>query len=394
MAKLRMRAANGNESIRLGIAKLPDLDQKTLEILARRGPDSVRLEVANHPCLTEEVARLLRRYGGAEIEATLRERFAERSYEAGASSKVEPVPVDEAVRSTPDVAAAVPVVQPPLVEPEWAMSEPEPTPAEPEPSSAEPDGASVDPLISPVYPLFGSSSDLPNSAPDPQPLAVPDDEPRPVDDLPAFGPAVASPYGYAAGPEPVPLEPDPAADLMAFIDEVERGLDLLETESDGTALGSENAPTKDRYDESAEIRFVEVFERFPSGKAGEMLLERLATGRHAPKFRQLIELRDAGLDVEEISITWAVREYWNESRTVSHREFPLDYKTVGRLVHAYPSIPDVEEVLGVLELLEQRWASTGCREGRTLSEYIRASVAAYESAVRSGGYTPLELLLN
>src|SRR5690606_19592089 len=132
-------------------------------------------------------------------------------------SKVEPVPVDEAVRSTPDVAAAVPVVQPPLVEPEWAMSEPEPTPAEPEPSSAEPDGASVDPLISPVYPLFGSSSDLPNSAPDPQPLAVPDDEPRPVDDLPAFGPTAASPYGYAAGPEPVPLEPDPAADLMAFI---------------------------------------------------------------------------------------------------------------------------------------------------------------------------------
>lgn len=372
VAKLRLRAANGNEAIRMGIAKLPTLDPKTMEILARRGPEAVRLELAKHPNLSAGAAKLLRRIGGTAVEATLQARYTDQIQDLQPAS----------------VAASAPTQGPAASSlPQGGVDRGT------ELSGSAPQPQTTAPIESPGHPLLEPSTDREGSLLDPWPglstqdvlQGLEDPTPEEVHEVP--------PVSAEAFEEEQP-DPELTSDLGQFIDEIELGLDLLEAESQGTAQSIEDAPTKDRYDESAEIRFMEVFDRFPGGSAGEMLLERLATGRHAPKFRKLVELRNAGLDVEEISITWAVREHWNQSRTVSYREYPLDYDTVGRLVHVYSSIPDVEEVLRVLELLEQRWVSRGRREARTLSEYIRVSVAEYESAVRTGGHAPLDLLLN
>lgn len=368
-AQLRKRAMNGTVAIRTAIAKQAKLDAGTLEILARQGPHSVRLLVANHQDLTQEVARILERYGDTRVKAVLKKRFgadeAASDVAPKAATRIVPVtPADENMKRYAGTWQS----EPTLATPELADPE-----AEVEGAGGV-ETAAVESLPGPLL-----------STPDPHTALTELDHTDPP--LPfAPAPDVQLEVRFTAS-SAQPAWPD---EIDGLFEELEQALDLLEADTHTPVY----EPVTDRYDEAAEIRLFEIFERIPTGQAGEALLNRLAAGKNAPKMRPILELRAAGLDIEEISITWAVRDQWNEARTVSHREFPLDYRTVGQLVHAFQGIPDTEEVLRVLELLEYRWASSGNTSGVTVNQYIRSSVNEYVAAVQSGGHAPLEMLLN
>jgi len=359
---------NGTVAIRTAIAKQAKLDAGTLEILARQGPHSVRLLVANHQDLSQEVARILERYGDTRVKAALKKRFGAIGAAPAAAPRVAS-PIESAVPANDNLGSNAGT---------W---EAEATLAAPVIVSSE----AGDESVAAVETVAATSLPIPLLST----LGTPTTDTEPDHTYP--------PLPFASSPDIEPEEsftasaqPAWADENYALYEEFEQALDLLAAD----LQAPQGEPVTDRNDEAADIRLFEVFERFPTGQAGEALLNRLAAGRHAPKMRPLLELHAAGLDIEEISITWAVRDQWNESRTVSHRDFPLDYRTVGQLVHAFQGVPDTEEVLRVLEMLEHRWASSGNASRVTVNQYIRSSVNEYVAAVQSGGHAPLEMLLN
>lgn len=368
-AQLRKRAMNGTVAIRTAIAKQAKLDAGTLEILARQGPHSVRLLVANHQDLTQEVARILERYGDTRVKAVLKKRFgadeAASDVAPKAATPIVPVtPADENMKRCVGTRQSEPTLATPALE-------------IPEAEDESADGVATTATESLLEPLL--------STPEAPAALTEHDHTFPSPPF-ASEPDIGPEESFTTSSAP----PAWAGDTNGLYEEIEQALDLLAA---GTQA-PEGEPLTDRYDEAAEIRLFEIFDKIPTGPAGEALLNRLAAGRHAPKMRPILELRAAGLDIEEISITWAVRDQWNESRTVSYKEFPLDYRTVGQLVHTFQGVPDTEEVLRILELMEQRWTTSGNARRVTVNQYIRSRIHEYVAAVQSGGHAPLEMLLN
>lgn len=348
-AQLRALAANANEATRIRLSQEPELDQRTLEILARRGPRQVRRAVAAHPSLQAATARNLARLDDAEFQAALSARFG-----------------------FPGSQEAVPV-------------------------SAPPD-------MPPVYPSTSGSAD--------SPLSVVEAAPVPV--LPAAAPLDAPLELVVENSDGLPPqqgyeEPglqlgltqsgtawpaiDESTDLAA--DDIDLAFDLIVADLERGAEEPSGEPSA--YDLSrgdvAELRLLEVFGRIPYGAAGRELLARLGQRRGAPQLRSLMRLREAGWDADGIALVWQVRAIWNDTHGSVGGDWPLDYWTVAKLVSTYSGLPDEQEVLYDLQLLEDYWRGRSYQAARRLNDYIRHWVANYEEAYRGGAYPPIDLVI-
>lgn len=345
--QLRALAANGNEATRIRLAQEPELDQRTLEILARRGPRQVRLAVAAHPSLQATTARNLSRLDDAEFQAALSARFSP----PGAQEQ-EAVPVP--------VPPNLPVVHPPS---SGSVDSP--------PSVVE---VAQAPVLPPTDPL------------------------QEVVDLGCGHPAQ---QGYEVPRLPIGLTQsgtawpaiDESTDLAA--DDIDLAFDLIAADLDREAEGS--SPDASSYDLSrddvAELKLLEVFGRIPYGVAGRELLARLGQRRGAPQLHSLMRLREAGWDADEIALVWQVRSVWNDAHGSAGGDWPLDYWTVAKLVSTYSGLPDEQEVLYDLELLEDYWRGRRYQTARRLNDYIRHWVANYEQAYRGSAYPPIDLVI-
>lgn len=343
--QLRALAANGNEAARIRLAEEPDLDQKTLEILARRGPRQVRLAVATHPCLLASTARNLSRLDDVEFQAALNVRFG---------------PADS--------QAMVP--------------------------------GSAPPSLDRVYPRTSGLGDSHARVVEvaPPPVLPSADEFLEVADE---GGGLVSQAGY----EEPKLQPgltysgtvwpaiDESTDLAA--DDINLAYDLIVADLDRKAEEPIASPTSYELssDDVAELRLLEVFGHIPYGLAGRELLARLGQRRGAPQLRSLMRLREAGWDADEIALVWQVRSTWNDAHGSTGVDWPLDYWTVAKLVSTYSGFPDEQEVLCDLQVLEECWRLRSYQTARWLNDYIRHWVTDYEQAYRGSAYPPIELVI-
>lgn len=515
--KLRALATNGNVAVRLGIARQPHLDEKTLEVLARRGPDEVRVLVAAHPSLTEATADVILRYLEEPLRRLVRDRFRsvstqietgpDKTVEAGVQAakpaspehavktpeneegtiraarlweknhrnnseaesvgRFQPSAVSDEVRpqlcteDTDKVSAqqapahercesnadAVSGWKTPWTDPTESLSiseietdfttvtekleeglellDPLPTPlAAPskgtihhgsEPVNTQPDETSViemteimeaETLPPPRWPLdqgrkWGTEpADRVPPADDSDISPPPAMNPSPYYATGGFSDLPGTSHEFALGETlsidsaASPREFEFEADFTAVVDELEQGLEFLGAlEDEDLEAPFQGFTAKSWQDEAAELRFMRIFERLPTGKAGEELLKRMAPSTTAPKMHKLKELYDSGLDVESLAVAWAVREYWNEERSFTRWTSPLTYNAIGRLMQAFPSTPDIEEVLTVLRLLEEEWQRRGHSQTRDSTAYITSVIFSHLSDTPPGGHVPFELVI-
>lgn len=341
---LRALAATGNEAIRLRLVKESDLDQKTLEVLARRGPQAVRIGVANHPKLTHATADRLRRIDDFEFQVALDARF-----------QAPPTDSKPATIHTPEILVGPPVIEESFNKP---LQQEESLPKKIQDTQTTPPQRNA-PQENPV--VLGAGEYTENRLN--VGLSISETN----------APSLQESGGL------IPPELELAYQLIAS------SSNKYEPASEPTNLITEEPS----HEDVAEIILGKVFETIPSGHAADELLMRIATRSGAPKVHSLVALRDDGRDADEVLLIWRVRDLWNSSRGLGD----LNYDTAAKLVSTYAGIPDEEEVLVDLAAIERNWRLHGEEYKGNCNGYIERWVTDYEAAYRGGAFPPIEVVL-
>lgn len=347
---LRTLAATGNQATRLRLVKESELDQKTLEILARRGPEAVRVSVARHSCLELETARRLKRIDDPVFQAALNVRF-------GALTISPDPPTNQAFEVFSQEAA---VGEAHAIGPLQV-------------------GVFPDKVVPSEKPLTLSGEVRSREVPALQQHT--DQEPNlPESDSPPSESNTSSLY-----------ESD---DLTISDLELAYQLIASTTKEEEDKKELENFIPEDPFPEDVAERLLEqVFESIPTGRMADELIARLGTRSGAPKLHYLIALRENGWGVDEILLVWRVRDVWNRSQGIGSSAWGLSYGTVEKLVGTYLGVPDEVEVLSDLAALKQRWRMCSTGYSEDCNRYIQDWIANYEAAYCGGAFPPIKMVL-
>lgn len=348
IASLRAAAMNGNDSMRLRVAQEAELDQKTLEVLARKGPTQVRLLVASHPNLTPETAQRLARH---VQDPLFGDALARRFFERAEAAVLDVPAVDEVVGVVEDLLAKGVELVPADVA------------GDVEPRSEEVVAWQEAEAVDNVVLSVGSTAEL-------------------VETNPAYwvSDEVVGTTALHEVQDPV------ASDLDGLLD------DLYESfESHGAS--SEDTDEAE-IDDLVDNKVIDLFGKLPSGPAGQELLAALAVRSGSPKLASLLELFESGWDIDDICVVWRARQTWNESRTEGPREWPLSYSVVARISDGLSGARDEDEILGVLHTIQANWRCGGSAIKQSLNSYVMDIVEEYEEYRRANLFEYIDFYLN
>ncbi len=186
-------------------------------------------------------------------------------------------------------------------------------------------------------------------------------------------------------------EPAPASALWTDVDAAWMA-DLLaaplEDEEDEEAQEQPSALLREREREgdSARRLALGLAMTFALSRRERVALEGLLLGfvNEALVARRLAQLLDQGVEVEAILVAHEVREQWLER--AFHQEEPrrIDWVTALALIDAFDSVPDEEEVLQVLEVLERAWIEALRHEQQTCRRHGSAEELDWALGGRRG----------